>query len=323
LQNPFDVEVTDDLVIVADTANSRLAVWTTGGTWVGAFGVSGGHGLGGVDQPNGLDVSADGSTLYVADQGSDRITTWSITDSAPPPDQAPPDGTITAPTKNQVLPAFPVTISGNATDDVALASVTVAVQDRVSKRWWNQASGTWGTAMVQNAATLANPGATSSAWSYAFAPPAPGSSQYFVAVRAHDTAGKVDGSPAQTRFEVRSGPSDTVAPDTEVTAPAKRAVVAVGDPLAIRGSATDDVGVTGVRIGIQDTVSKQWWHADGSWGAYQLQAATLASPGATSTTWQFTWTPPAAGSYGVQAAAVDAAGNIDGSPVWQPFSARS
>jgi hypothetical protein len=67
--------------------------------------------------------------------------------------------------------------------------------------------------------------------------------------------------------------------------------------------------VTFVRVAIKNRTTNLWWHSDGTWGNYQLQVTALGSPGATSTTWSLTWTPPGPGSYSLLAEAQDAAGN--------------
>jgi DNA-binding beta-propeller fold protein YncE len=116
---------------------------------------------------------------------------------------------------------------------------------------------------------------------------------------------------------------DTAAPNGNLTSPAKDQVVT--SPVTFTGAATDNVGVTQVRIAVQDRVSKQWYRSTNSWGAFQAQLATLASPGGTSTTWSYQWTPPAGGSgqYAVQVNAVDAAGNQDPTKPYVAFTVSS
>jgi len=112
-----------------------------------------------------------------------------------------------------------------------------------------------------------------------------------------------------------TAPADTTAPDTSVTglSGSRRGI-------SCSGSATDNRGVTGVRVGIRNQASGQWWHSDGTWGAFQSYPATLGSPGARSTSWTFSWVPPTTGNFGINAVARDAAGNIDGSPAWRTFT---
>ena len=74
-------------------------------------------------------------------------------------------------------------------------------------------------------------------------------------------------------------------------------------------------------IAIQDRASKQWLQADGSFGPWSSRQrdAALASPGATTTAWSYTFDPQRAGQFGVQAQALDAAGNAS-LQIWRRFS---
>ena len=69
------------------------------------------------------------------------------------------------------------------------------------------------------------------------------------------------------------------APETTVTSPAVGAAYLPGEDIVFVGTAADDVGVTQVRVAIQNSVTKQWWHANGTWGALQWQSASLTRPG--------------------------------------------
>ncbi len=112
--------------------------------------------------------------------------------------------------------------------------------------------------------------------------------------------------------------SDTVPPTTSVNDISVGAVV--GDRIALQGDASDNVGVEAVGVAIQDTATSLWWHDDGTWGSSRSLAATLSAPAATSTGWSLIWDAPAAGSYMVEAAAADAAGNVDTTPATTTFS---
>lgn len=108
--------------------------------------------------------------------------------------------------------------------------------------------------------------------------------------------------------------ADTLTPDSAVTG-----VSGSRRRITLSGSATDNRAVTSVKIAIRNPSNGLWWRADGSWGSFSSQAATLASPGAKSTTWSFSWVPPATGTFNVQAISSDAAGNSDPSPAWRTF----
>ena len=85
------------------------------------------------------------------------------------------------------------------------------------------------------------------------------------------------------------------------------------------GTASDNVGVTAVRIALQNTTTGQWLRADGSFGAFQLLPASVNSPGAIGTGWTFT-ASLGAGDYAVIARAVDAAGNQETTRPRQTFT---
>ncbi|WP_131737363.1 Ig-like domain-containing protein [Actinomadura roseirufa] len=104
---------------------------------------------------------------------------------------------------------------------------------------------------------------------------------------------------------------DVVAPDAVITAPALQDEVYGRKALTFSGTATDDTGVASVGIAFQDRKSRLWFRPDGTWGAYQRYATVLSQPGTVKTNWSYTWTPPSAGSYVVQAVAKDKAGHPD------------
>ncbi len=66
--------------------------------------------------------------------------------------------------------------------------------------------------------------------------------------------------------------------------------------LDLAGSATDDIGVSAVRLTIRDRDSSRYIQPNGTLAAaYALLDATLANPGATSTTWTLSIDLPSAG----------------------------
>jgi DNA-binding beta-propeller fold protein YncE len=64
-------------VYVADQAANKIKVWGKDGTFVGAFSRAGTK-LGQLQRPQGVELGPDGH-LYVAEQGNERITDFSIT----------------------------------------------------------------------------------------------------------------------------------------------------------------------------------------------------------------------------------------------------
>ena len=87
------------------------------------------------------------------------------------------------------------------------------------------------------------------------------------------------------------------------------------------GTSTDDKGITEVRVAVRNRDNNLWLQGDGSWATgYAYRLATVASPGATSTGWSINVNLPTAGNFAFDARARDAAGNLDGSAAWRPFS---
>jgi hypothetical protein len=110
-----------------------------------------------------------------------------------------PDATVTVPTGNQVLPLNGVTFTGNASDNVGVAAVKVAIRDRSTLRWWNGSSWVTGTVWLSGA-VLTNPGAPVTGWSFSWTPPAAG--LYAVTVRAEDAVPNYDASRPWVNFSV-------------------------------------------------------------------------------------------------------------------------
>jgi DNA-binding beta-propeller fold protein YncE len=107
------------------------------------------------------------------------------------PDTAPPDSQISAPTANQVLPGGPVDMAGTATDDVAVATVRIAIKNRDTGLWW-RANGTWGAYQAFDAG-LAAPRTPSTGWTFTWVPAGPGN--YTLLAEAVDSAGNVEAAP--------------------------------------------------------------------------------------------------------------------------------
>src|SRR4051794_3444652 len=101
-------------------------------------------------------------------------------------DTSPPNVTVAVPTANQSFPSGTVVLSGQATDDMGVASAGVTIRNR-STGQYRQANGTWGTTAATLGAALGTAGATTTAWSYAWGGAVAGS--YAVTPAATDAAG--------------------------------------------------------------------------------------------------------------------------------------
>ncbi|HEY0388830.1 MAG TPA: PQQ-binding-like beta-propeller repeat protein [Gaiellales bacterium] len=104
-------------------------------------------------------------------------------------------------------------------------------------------------------------------------------------------------------------------PSTLISSPANNAAVANPGSQQITGSASDETAVARVDVAVK--MNNLWWDASTkTWGpAFTANQATLAAPGAPSTTWSFAFPVPSAGGpVTVQADAVDADGQYDPTP---------
>ena len=298
-------------IIVADTNDSEIVVLDADGSWLVSFGAAEG-----LDHPAGIATMPSGEIL-VSDSFNDRVLVYSDDPGWEPPvaDTVAPNGEATTPTQDQVFTTAPITLTGDATDDVGVDHVLISIRRRSDQLWWNGTG--WAATRTTFDATLDQPGAAATEWSYDWTPPAGGG--YAVQVSAVDAAGNVDQSKPYLRFSYATGPVDTVAPNGTLVTPPPGAVRPV-EPLTFSGSATDDVGVSEVRIAIRDTANERWWNGTGWQAAFATSPAALSDPGETATGWSLTWTPPSAGAYAVQVIAVDAADNVDPTKPWRSFT---
>jgi hypothetical protein len=228
-------------------------------------------------------------------------------------DTTEPETTISAPAEGATVPSGTVSIQGSANDDKVVAAVRVGIQDTATNLWWNGTG--WVDTEVTVAASLQTPNAAATNWTYAFAAP---EGSYAILARARDTSNNTDSTPATRGFTVAGAP-DTTAPTTVVTAPPGSSTNP--RPITVTGTSTDNIGVSVVRVSIRiNDGTNRWWNGTG-WGAFTWVPATIASPGAASTTWSYSFDPPAAGTYGLQVRSVDTSGNVGLPPTWRNFTA--
>ncbi len=203
-----DVGVGTVAVSVRDVAtgrywNARDAVWGPTKTW-NLAGYAGhpttnvGFSFGFIGVGAGRSYIAQTKVTDTAGNATIGATRpFSVGDGSPP-DTIAPTGTVLSPPRDAGVPAGPIAIDGRANDDVAVASVEIAIKDRSSGRWWNPGTGTWGS-LQWMPTTLAAPGSPATTWSVIWDG---GRGSYFVQARVRDTAGNGDAVHATTRFSV-------------------------------------------------------------------------------------------------------------------------
>jgi hypothetical protein len=274
--------------------------------------------------PSSRVVPGDFQILVQAVDTSDNVDNSTpnvkFTVSNVPPDTIAPDTTLSTPTEAQSFPTGPVSITGSATDNLSVSSVQVRITNSGGLYWTGSA---WSATNTAVNATLATPNTTATTWSYNFL--ANAADTYSVTATALDSSLVADTTPAGPVGFSTVGSPDTTAPTIlqsplSALQPLNNASFSLttGMPITISGTANDNVGVTQVRVQIRLNPNT-WWNGT-TFGPFTYVTATLANPGATSTTWTYTFTAPQTGTYGFQARGVDAANNIGALSTWRNFT---
>ncbi len=314
LRGPVGIAQTpDETLWITELDTNRVSAYSTAGEFLGTFG-SFGSGNNQFNQPTGIAADTNGN-IYVADRLNERIQVFSTTGGGGGPDTTPPNGTVDVPTPNQVFGAGTITFEGDATDNVGVDQVRVAIRNVDTQQWW---TGTGWGGWTTFPADLGSPGAGATTWSYDWAPP--GSGQYALWIRADDTSGNQDPTKPWVRFSTTGGGGgpDTTPPNGTVDVPTPNQVFGAGT-ITFEGDATDNVGVDQVRVAIRNVDTQQWWTGTG-WGGWTTFPADLGSPGAGATTWSYDWAPPGSGQYALWIRADDTSGNQDPTKPWVRFS---
>jgi hypothetical protein len=207
---------------------------------------------------------------------------------------SPPAGSVPNPNGNLQL-------RGTAQDNTSVSQVLWALRNENTRQWWNATSGSWQKVFVQNRASLSAPGAASTNWSAIFPVPFNGGS-YSLFAEAVDAGGLHDPQPASRSFFIESLGQP---PNTSITAPANGEVRTfpggVRDEfnVTVRGSAFDPGGSTRgikeVRMIVQNLEHGEYYCGSPTCNVFAPDVpwvpdavsfkASLASPGANSTTW--------------------------------------
>jgi hypothetical protein len=205
-----------------------------------------------------------------------------------------------------------VTVSGAATDNVGVDEVSVTIQR--SDGDFLQGDGSFSAAPAELSTVLGTPGSTATTWSIGLTLP---DDTYDLEIYARDGAGneKVESA---ADFVVGGAVSDDIAPDPPTLEHAPHSLFG-GPDVTLAGTASDNVGVTSVRVKIKDRSNGLWLQADGSFAAGATwHNAALNNAGAPNVTWSISLTLPD-GRFNPVAEAFDAAGNSRRHAIWSPF----
>ncbi|CAM3679408.1 PKD domain-containing protein [Nocardioides zeicaulis] len=205
-----------------------------------------------------------------------------------------------------VEPGSRVTFSGTATDDAGLKNVEIGLRNTSTGE--NLGSDcTWGTTVGAGNCRISPVDISGSNYNWSWTTPfnlSPGS--YSFTVRATDDEDLTTSSTNQGRLTLNAQFAGDLPPDTTIafTPPTDRSLV-----VNLQGTAVDDLGVDQVRVTLQDRDTGRYLQANGTMSStVAYRTATLASPGATSTTWSLpTITLPTGGNWRFTATAFDAA----------------
>ena len=113
-------------------------------------------------------------------------------------DTEPPNGTLKVPSNNQVFTVNQVEFSGAASDNVGVRAVSLIIKDRVTKEYMRP-NGSFGSSWKSIPATLENPGAGFTRWTWTGSIP---DGDYRVTVQVKDLAKNKDPDKATARFTI-------------------------------------------------------------------------------------------------------------------------
>ncbi len=207
-------------------------------------------------------------------------------------------------------PGTHVTFTGTAADAAGLTGVTVFLRNNTT----HESLATDGSWSVNNVAgyfrvSPLNLNATTYSWTWTSPALTPG--LYDFRVRASDTLGQTTASANRGALSITAQVPGDAFPDTALSFTGVNSSLQVLH-LDLSGTATDDHGVSAVRLAIFERDSQKYLQPNGTLAAgYALIPATLAAPGATSTAFTLSQDLPAAGNYNVTAYAVDTSGQMD------------
>ncbi len=231
---------------------------------------------------------------------------------------APPTVRITAPVQVTppvvpptltMSPGSRLTYTGTATDDTALGSVEVSLRNTTTRENL-AADGSWGSDVIAGWYRVSplNHNEQNLSWTFTTPQPlVPGT--YDFRVRATDKQDLTTSSSLQGRVVINVVVAGDAAPNTLMTQGAAELEVR---HLDLAGTATDDLGVSAVRLAILENDSDRYLRSDGTLRAgYGTVPAVLATPGATSTGWALSTDVPTNGDYSVTAVAVDTVDQLD------------
>jgi hypothetical protein len=332
---------------ITDELTSRVTAWTPAAnptqdpaiptddltaTYLGKWGSTYGPNVYDFRGAIGIDADATGR-LYVTDSGNDRIQVFDPAQGKVPESVNPPLPVVQQPSSAaaNLTTLGPVTLSGTATDDTAVGNVELSVQDFTTGLWWNASNQSWEATQTNSIAAYSATNANNVSWRWVFLGVS-AQGRYVVMAKTRDHNGNLSqpvmrtfAMPGATAPPVPAAPVlDTARPNGIQLTPTANQVFPRA-AVNFTGTATDNVGVTSVRIAIKRLSDGRWLSSptSSSFGtAFRWMETAVDVPGATAVNWTFTWTTPpsAGGAFQTLVEARDAVGNVDTSKPQIPFS---
>jgi hypothetical protein len=210
-----------------------------------------------------------------------------------------------------VAPGGTLTFSGTANDEDNLANVEITLRNNTTREQL-ASDGSWGTDVIAGSYRVSPANISGASYDWSWTTPfnlTPG--QYSFTVRATDDIGLTTSSSNQGRLTINAQVPGDAFPDGRLNFTGTDSSIEVLH-LDLAGTATDDKGVAGVKVALEDQDTGRYVQPDGTMAAaFATMNATLASPNATSTTWTLGVDLPTKGEFAVTAFAFDTAGQQD------------
>ncbi|MBI4249222.1 MAG: hypothetical protein HY611_06945, partial [Elusimicrobia bacterium] len=195
---------------------------------------------------------------------SERTATYVEEDTAPPGSAIESPGAATVTGLDSIF--------GSASDNKEVASVEVAIEEASTGFWWDGQSFAESLSSIFLSAQSFVPSA-GVFWTFQGPPSSSLSAgDYAIYVRATDGFGNAQ--PALTSKTVQFQPPDLALPVSYISAPSGNTA---GGLAAISGSASDDIAVAAVEVGLQNLATELWWNPAGS--AFTSSSQILSAAG--------------------------------------------
>lgn len=240
---------------------------------------------------------------------------WIVTEDGQPPTVSITEPTVmlppTAAQPYMVAPGSPMTFAGSANDDESLSVISITLRNNSTGERL-AADGSWGADVIAGSHRVSPVSLDQPSYNWSYTTPfnlSPGT--YTFTVSATDGIGL--NTPSTMRGQL------TINVQVPGDAPPNGLLNVTGTitggqslHLDLAGTATDDIGVAGVRVSFFDRDTSRYLQPNGTMAAsFATRDATLANPNATSTSWTLPVDLPTQGDWSVTAYAFDTAGQQD------------